>query len=235
MRMNDSEDREPLPAQDLPDKDNTGSGQWSKFLKDEKVQLLKQSCVQYLRYGLSTLAHPYRTMKLSQSTSLSNTAITIGLVLILSAFYCFTWFCKLGLGSPFSLGFLKPLLLTAIGLAAAFGLSYAVLRIEKITIEPKLLVNRFASLLVPTIVALLFAIVFLLTGMLLLSSWFLAVAYLFIFVGMNVLMLQYPLNAEPRVIDSFYIIVAANVITGYIFYKVISNIIFSAMGGFGIF
>ncbi len=235
MRMNDSENKEPLPAQDLPDKDNTVSGQWNKFLKEEKVRLLKQSCVQYLRYSLSTLAHPYRTMKLSQSTSLPNTAITIGLVLILSAFYCFTWFCKLGLESPFSLGFLKPLLLTAIGLAAAFGLSYAVLRIEKITIEPKLLVNRFASLLVPTIVALLFAIVLLLTGMLLLSSWFLAVAYLFIFVGMNVLMLQYPLNAEPKVIDSFYIIVAANLITGYIFYKVISNIIFSAMGGFGIF
>ena len=36
MNMNDSEDRAPLPTQDLPDKDNTGSGQWSEFLRIRK-------------------------------------------------------------------------------------------------------------------------------------------------------------------------------------------------------
>ncbi len=235
MKRNNSKDGAPLPDEGSPDKNTSRSEQWSRFLKNAQVQRVKQISAQYLCYFLSTLAHPYRAMKSSQSKQMLHTAITLGLVVVLSAFYCFTWFCKLGLRSPFSLGFLKPLLLTALGLAVAYGLSYAVLRIEKVAIDPKLLMSRFASLLVPAVVALLLAIVLLLTGTFLFSSLFLFVAYLFVFVSINVLMLQYPLNTESGLIDSFYLIVAANAITGYVFYKLISTIIFGAMGGFGIF
>ncbi len=235
MSMNNSENGAPLPDQDSPDKNKSRLEQWDRFLKSAQIQQIKQVGSEYLCYFLRTLAHPYRALKSTQSTPLLNASITMGLVALLSALYCFTWFCKLGLISPFGLGFLKPLLLTALGLFVACGLSYGVLRIEKITIEPKLLVNRFASLLVPSIVALVLAIVLLLTGLLLFSSFFLAVAYLFVFIGLNVLMLQYPLNTESGLIDSFYLIVAANAITGYIFYKLVAIIIFSAMGGFGLF
>lgn len=236
MNMNDSEDKAPaLEIGDSPEKGNKASEQWSKFVADERVQKLKQNGGMYLRYLISVLAHPYRRMKSSENTELGNAAISIGLVILLSALYCFTWFCKIGFHAPFTHGLLKPLLLTAIGLAAAFGLSYAVLRIEKIEVCPKALMSRFAILLSPSVPCLLLAILSLLTGMMLFSLWLQLIAYLFVFVSMNVLMLQYPLNAESRMIDSFYVIVAANAITGYVFYKLIASVLFSVMGGFGVF
>lgn len=220
---------------DLPEKGGKASEQWSKFVADERVQKLKQNGGMYLRYLIGVLAHPYRRMMSSENAEFANAAISIGLMLLLSALYSFTWFCKIGFHAPFTHGLLKPLLLTAIGLAAAFGLSYAVLRIEKIQVCPKALMARFAILLSPSIPCLLLAIVSLLSGMMLFSLCLQLIAYLFVFVGMNVLMLQYPLDAESKVIDSFYILVAANAIVGYIFYKIISSVLLSAMGGFGIF
>ncbi len=236
MNVNDSEDKEEiLKSDDLPEKGNKASEQWSKFIADERVQALKKNGGLYFCYFIDALAHPYRSMKSSENTGLKNAAITIGLVLLLSALYCFTWFCKLGFQASFTHGLLKPLVLTAIGLAAAFGLSYAVLRMEKIKVCPKVLMSRFAILLSPSVLCLLLAALSLLMGMLVFSLWLQLIAYLFIFVGMNVLILQYPLNAEPRAIDSFYVIVAANAIMGYIFYKIISSVFLTAMGGFGIF
>ncbi len=235
MSVNNSENEALPPEQNLSDKNKSRSELWSQFLKNEKVQLIQQNSQQYLCYFLKTLAHPYRTMTLSESDRVFNAAISVGLVSILSALYCFIWFCKLGLSSSFGVGFFKPLLLTALGLSVACVLIYAVLRIEKITVSPKLLMNRFSDLLMPAIVALLFSIILLLIGMHLFSSLLFVTAYISVFAGMNVLMLQYPLNARPGLIDSFYLILAVNLITGYIFYKLIASIIFSAMGGFSIF
>ena len=101
MDMNNADNEMLTQNQQGTDKSNTRAEQWNKFLNSEKVQTIKQNSKQYLSYALNALAHPYRTMTLSQSTQLSNAVITTSLIAFLSAVYCFIWFCKLGLRSAF--------------------------------------------------------------------------------------------------------------------------------------
>lgn len=219
------------PDPDQPQHHNSVSDQWNTLLKSQQVQQAKQVSKQYSGFFLTALAHPYRTMKSVGATQALHGVITMTLMTILSSFYFLTWFIKWDISPAFGPGFLKPLLLTAVGIAVAFCLMYALIRIEKLEVDPKLLAARFGTLLIPTVVVLLLAILFLVCNLTTFSLYLLVLSYIILFVAMNSVLFQYPLNQLESKIDPTYTIVIANAVTGYIIYKLLASVIVGAIGG----
>ncbi|MRN51458.1 hypothetical protein [Paenibacillus monticola] len=212
------------------------SERWNALLKDERVQQTRQVGKQYSRFFLSALTRPFRTMKTVVAAQALYGLITMALVTILSSFYFLSWFIKFDLSPVFGPGFLKPLLLTALGIAVAYGLTYAVIRLEEIHLDPKLLAARFGTLLVPAVALLVLAIFFMICSLSTFSIYLLVLAYLFIFVAINSVVFQYPVNALAGRLDITYTLVIANAVTGFIFYKLIVSVIAGAIGNiFGSF
>lgn len=225
----DPGNQNPDPGQ--PQRKNSVTDQWNTLLKNQHVQQAKQVSKQYSGFFLSSLAHPYRTMKSVEAAQALHGIITMILMAILSSFYFLTWFIKWDISPAFGPGFLKPLLLTAVGIAVAFCLMYALLRIEKLDVNPKLLAARFGTLLVPTVAVLLLAILFLICNLSSFALYLLILSYLILFVALNSVLFQYPLNRSESRIDTTYTLVIANAVTGYIFYKLITSVIIGAISG----
>lgn len=203
---------------------------WNTLVKDERVQQAKQVGKQYSIFFLRALTRPTRTMKTVVAAQALYGLITMALVAILSSFYFLSWFIKFDLSPVFGPGFLKPLLLTALGIAVAYGLTYAVIRLEEINLDPKLLAARFGTLLVPAVALLVLAIFFMIFSLSTLSIYLLVLAYLFIFVAINSVVFQYPVNAPAGRLDITYTLVIANAVTGFIFYKLVVSVIAGAIG-----
>jgi len=201
-------------------------------LKDERIQQAKQVSKQYFNFFLSTLLRPYRTMRTVGEAQALNGIITLVSTTILSAFYFLFWFLKWDISPSFGPGFIKPLLLTVFGIAAAYGLMIAVLRLEKISFSPKLLLARFGTLMLPVVAILVLAIFFLICSLYTFSLSLLVLSYLFIFVSINAVLLQYPLdNPSTGPIDTLFSIFIVNAVTGYIFYKLVTSVVTGAIGG----
>ncbi|GGF84127.1 hypothetical protein GCM10010912_31680 [Paenibacillus albidus] len=237
--MTNPEGRAPFtdPGDQKPDpgaapRQNSVSDQWNTLLKDERVQQARQVSKQYFGFFLGTLASPYRTMKAVGAEQALHAVITMALTALLSAFYFLAWFIKWDISPVFASGFLQPLLLSALGIAAAVGLAYAVLKIERVTFDPKLMIARFGTLLIPAVALLVLAILFLVVGLFSLSISLLVISFLFIFVALNTVLFQYQLSPSGGRVDTTYLIVIANAVTGYIFYKLISSVIVGAIGNF---
>jgi hypothetical protein len=237
--MNNPEGGAPFndPGSQKPDsgsspRQGSVSEQWNNLLQDERVQQAKQVSRQYFRFFASALARPYGTMKSVGTSQVQHGIITLSLIALLSSLYFLTLFLKWGLSPALGPGFLKPLLLTVLGLAVAFGLSFAVLRLEKMSFDPRVLFARFGTLLVPSVATLLLAILFLVCGLNSFSMYLMIFSYLFVFVAMNTVLFQYPLNTSAGPIDIFFTIFIANAATGYVFSKLIVSVIAGVIGGF---
>ncbi|WP_340021463.1 hypothetical protein MHI24_20995 [Paenibacillus sp. FSL K6-1096] len=208
------------------------SEQWNNLLQDERVQQAQAVGKQYWSFYLRVLVRPYSTMKEIPVAHFMNSLITMGLTAILTALYFLILFIKWDVSAIFGPGFLKPLLLTAAGLAVACGAAYAVLRLEKASFDFKLLITRMGTLLVPAVALLVLAILTLLVSLHSFSSTLLTLSFLFVFISMNTVLFQYPLNtAAGRRIDTLYLIAIANIVTGYIFYQLITSVIAGAAYG----
>lgn len=208
------------------------SEQFNNLLKDERVQQAQAVGKQYWSYYLRVLTRPYTTMKEIPAAHFMNSVITLGLTALLTALYFLILFIKWDVPAIFGPGFIKPLLLTAAGLAVACGAVYAILRVEKASFDPKLLITRLGTLLVPAVALQVLAILFLLFTLYSFSTTLLALSFLFVFISMNTVLFQYPLNtAGSRGIDTLYLIAIANIATGYIFYKLITSVVAGAAYG----
>ncbi|NQX47519.1 hypothetical protein HQN87_19475 [Paenibacillus tritici] len=207
------------------------SEQWNTLLQDERVQQAQQVGKQYWSFYLNALTRPYSTMKEVTAAHFMNSLITMGLTAVLTALYFLTWFIKWDVSAVFGPGFLKPLLLTAVGLAVACAATYAVLRVEKVSFELKLLITRLGTLLVPAVALLVLAILSLMISLHSFSTTLLVLSFLFVFISINTVMFQYPLHTTSRRFDTLYLIAIANMVTGYIFYKLIASVIAGAAFG----
>lgn len=208
------------------------SEQFNNLLKDERVQQAQAVGKQYWSYYLRVLVRPYTTMKEIPAVHFMNSLITMGLTALLTALYFLTLFIKWDVPAVFGPGFIKPLLMTAAGLAIACGAAYAVLRLEKASFDLKLLITRLGTLLVPAVALQVLAILFLIFSMYSFSTTLLVLSFLFVFISLNTVLFQYPLNtAGGRGIDTLYLIAIANIVTGYIFYQLITSVIAGAAYG----
>lgn len=208
------------------------SEQWNNLLQDERVQQAQAVGKQYWSFYLKVLTRPYTIMREIPAAHFMNSLITMGLTAILTALYFLILFIKWDVSAIFGPGFLKPLLLAAAGLAIACGAVYAILRVEKVSFDPKLLITRLGTLLVPAVALQVLAILFLIFSVYSFSNTLLALSFLFVFISMNSVLFQYPLNtAGGRGIDTLYLIAIANIATGYIFYKLITSVIAGAAYG----
>ncbi|MFC3750245.1 hypothetical protein [Paenibacillus sp. GCM10012306] len=219
---------DPEPAQ----KQSSVTEQWNTLLQDERVQQARQASKQYYSFFASTLTRPYRTMLSVGSAQFQHGLITLSLVAVLSSLYFLTWFLKWGITPAIGPGFLKPLLLTVLGLAVAYGAGYAILRLEKVSFDPKLLLARFGTLLIPAVAVLLLAIIFLALSLTTFSMYLLFLSYLFIFVALNTVIFQYPIKTSAGPVDTLFTLVIANGITAYIFFKLMTSVIAGVIGGF---
>ncbi|WP_379132089.1 hypothetical protein [Paenibacillus sp. sgz500958] len=204
---------------------------WNSFIQDERVQQARQVSKQYFSFFLSALVRPYRTMRTVGEEQTLNGIITAALVSAFSAFYFLFWFLKWDISPAFGPGFLKPLFLTAFGIAVAFGLIFAVLRLEKVSFSLKLLLARFGTLLIPAVAVLVLANLFLLVSLYTFSLYLLVLAFLFIFAAINAVVFQYPIHDSAGSVDVIYSIILTNAVTGYIFYKLITSVVAGAIGG----
>lgn len=220
------------PGQPQPQPQRKVSEQFNNLLKDERVQQAQAVGKQYWSFYLRALTRPYSTMREIPVAHFMNSLITMGLTALLTALYFLTLFIKWDVSAIFGPGFLKPLLLTAAGLAVACGATYAVLRLEKVSFDFKLLITRMGTLLVPAVALLVLAILTLAVSLYSFSTTLLTLSFLFVFISMNTTLFQYPLNtAGSRGIDTLYPIAIANIVTGYIFYKLITSVIAGAAFG----
>ncbi|MDQ0195454.1 hypothetical protein [Paenibacillus wynnii] len=201
------------------------------LLKDERVQQAKKVSKQYFNFFLGALLHPYRSMRTVEEEQTLNGIISMALTALFSSFYFLFWFMKWDISPAFGPGFIKPLLFTAVGIAVAYSLMYAVLRMEKVSFAPKLLLARFGTLLVPVIAILLLSIFFLVCSLFTFSLSLLVLSYLFIFVAINAVLFQYPLGHSAGPIDTLFSVFIVNAVTAYIFYKLITSVVVGAIGG----
>ncbi|MEK3825791.1 hypothetical protein SAMN05720606_11921 [Paenibacillus polysaccharolyticus] len=214
---------------EAPDHDtNQGStgNQWNNFVQNEKVQQAKEVSKQYLTYFLSVLARPYQSMKTVGEQHALNGWLTMALFAVLTSTYVLITFGRLGAEGIFVSGFLRPLLFSAIILVAAVALIYGVLKLERITFRPKILVAQFGTLLVPAIATLLLA-----NLMIVISYSFaislLVLSYIMVFVAMNTVLFQHPLNRTKAAIDSTYSVLIVNAVLFYLMYR----LLFSTIAG----
>lgn len=200
---------------------DNNSNQWNNIVQNEKVQQAKEVSKQYLSYFLSVLARPFQTMKTVGEQHSLNGWLTMALIAILSSTYFLITFGRMEMDGLFIGGFVRPLLFTAISLIVAIALMYAILKMEKITFRPKILVAQFGTLLVPAVASLVLANLFIMISYSF-AIFFLVVAYVIIFVALNTVLFQYPLNRSKAVIDSMYSVLIANVVLLYILYRLLA-------------
>ncbi|WP_145333580.1 zinc ribbon domain-containing protein [Paenibacillus xylanexedens] len=227
----------PSPAHDHDDSSNndarehgsahsSSGNQWNNFVQNEKVQQAKEVSKQYLTYFLSVLARPYQSMKTVGEQHALNGWLTMALFAVLTSTYVLITFGRLGAEGIFISGFLRPLLFSAIILVAAVALIYGVLKLERITFRPKILVAQFGTLLVPAIATLLLA-----NLMIVISYSFaislLVLSYIMVFVAMNTVLFQHPLNRTKAAIDSTYSVLIVNAVLFYLMYR----LLFSTIAG----
>ncbi|MEO2210044.1 zinc ribbon domain-containing protein [Paenibacillus amylolyticus] len=203
---------------------DNSSNQWNNIVQNEKVQQAKEVSKQYLSYFLSVLARPYQTMKTVGDQHSLNGWLTMALIAVLSSTYFLITFSRIGMDGLFIGGFIRPLLFTVIILIASIALMYAILKIEKITFRPKTLVAQFGTLLVPAVVSLVLANLFIIISYSIAIS-LLAVSYIIVFVALNSVLFQYPLNRTKAVIDSMYSVLIANAVVFFIVYQLMGEII----------
>ncbi|APO42798.1 hypothetical protein BS614_00995 [Paenibacillus xylanexedens] len=221
--------RESTGTNDHASAGDNSSNQWNNIVQNEKVQQAKEVSKQYLSYFLSVLARPYQTMKTVGDQHSLNGWLTMALIAVLSSTYFLITFSRIGMDSLFIGGFLRPLLFTVIILIASIALMYAILKIEKITFRPKTLVAQFGTLLVPAVVSLVLANLFIIISYSIAIS-LLAVSYIIIFVALNSVLFQYPLNRTKAAIDSMYSVLIANVVVFFILYRLLGEIIIGLIG-----
>jgi len=216
--------RESTGTNDHASAGDNSSNQWNNIVQNEKVQQAKEVSKQYLSYFLSVLARPYQTMKTVGDQHSLNGWLTMALIAILSSTYFLITFSRMDMDGLFIGGFIRPLLFTVIILIASIALMYAILKIEKITFRPKTLVAQFGTLLVPAVVSLVLANLFIIISYSIAIS-LLAVSYIIIFVALNSVLFQYPLNRTKAAIDSMYSVLIANVVVFFILYRLLGEII----------
>ncbi|WNS41355.1 hypothetical protein [Paenibacillus sp. MMS20-IR301] len=235
--MNNPEGGAPFKNPGGPNHENgqpqrsNGAEPWNNLLQDHRVKQAQLVSRQYWGFYVNALMRPYRTMKGIGTAHFLNSLITMGLTAILSALYFLTWFIKWDISPVIGPGFLKPLLLTAAGIAVGFGTTYAALRLEKVSFDVKLLITRFGTLLVPAVALLVLAILTLIISLYSFSVLLLVLSLLFVFVSINSVAFQYPLNTSNRGIDTLYLIATANAATGYLFYRLIVSVFTGAVYG----
>lgn len=210
---------------------NQGSAgnQWNNFVQNEKVQQAKEVSKQYLSYFLSVLARPYQSMKTVGEQHALHGWVTMALFAVLTSTYVLITFGRLGAEGIFISGFLRPLLFSAIILVAAVALIYGLLKLERITFRPKILIAQFGTLLVPAIATLLLA-----NLMIVISYSFaisiLVLSYIMVFVTMNTVLFQHPLNRTKAVIDSTYSVLIVNALLFYLTYRLLYSVIVGFFG-----
>ncbi|PYE50836.1 zinc ribbon domain-containing protein [Paenibacillus barcinonensis] len=229
----------PSPAHDLDDaSDNaaqdrsahsSSSNQWSNLVQNEKVQQAKEGSKQYLSYFISVLARPYQTMKTVGEQHALYGWVTMALFAILTSTYFLITFGRLGADGLFIGGFLRPLLFAAIILISATALIYGVLKLERITFRPKIMMAQFGALLAPAVVTLLLA-----NLMIVISYSFaislLVLSYIIVFVAMNTVLFHHPLNRIPAALDSMYSVLIANAVLFYVTYRLLYAVIAGLFG-----
>lgn len=208
---------------------DNSSNQWNNIVQNEKVQQAKEVSKQYLSYFLSVLARPYQTMKTVGDQHSLNGWLTMALIAVLSSTYFLITFSRIGMDGLFIGGFVRPLLFTVIILIASIALMYAILKIEKITFRPKTLVAQFGTLLVPAVVSLVLANLFIIISYSIAIA-LLVVSYIIIFVALNSVLFQYPLNRTKAAIDSMYSVLIANVVVFFILYRLLGEVIIGLIG-----
>lgn len=207
---------------------DASSNQWNNIVQNEKVQQAKEVSKQYLSYFLSVLARPYQAMRTVGDQHSLNGWLTMALFAVLSSTYFIITFSRIGMDGLFISGFIRPLF-TAIILIASIALMYAILKIEKITFRPKSLVAQFGTLLVPAVASLVLANLFIIISYSIAIS-LLAVSYIIVFVALNSVLLQYPLNRTKAAIDSMYSMLIANAVVFFILYRLLGEVIIGLIG-----
>ncbi|MCP1187150.1 zinc ribbon domain-containing protein [Paenibacillus sp. 1781tsa1] len=221
--------RESTGTNDHASAGDNSSNQWNNIVQNEKVQQAKEVSKQYLSYFLSVLARPYQTMKTVGDQHSLNGWLTMALIAVLSSTYFLITFSRIGMDGLFIGGFVRPLLFTVIILIASIALMYAILKIEKITFRPKTLVAQFGTLLVPAVVSLVLANLFIIISYSIAIA-LLVVSYIIIFVALNSVLFQYPLNRTKAAIDSMYSVLIANVVVFFILYRLLGEVIIGLIG-----
>ncbi|WP_289376593.1 zinc ribbon domain-containing protein [Paenibacillus silvae] len=230
----------PSPAHDHDDTSNndarehgsahsSGGNQWNNLVQNEKVQQAKEVSKQYLSYFLSVLARPYQTMKTVGEQHAMHGWITMALFAILTSTYILITFGRLGADGLFIGGFLRPLLFSAIILIAATAMIYGVLKLERITFRPKIMIAQFGALLAPAVVTLLLA-----NLMIVISYSFaislLVLSYIIVFVAMNTVLFHHPLNRTQAALDSMYSVLIANAVLFYVTYRLLFAVLTGLFG-----
>lgn len=194
---------------------------WDNVKNNEKVQQAKQVSQQYLKFFGQVLKSPTQSSKQVGGEHLINTWITLGLIgLFTPLFFTFSSL-RLGLGFHFTGLFFHPLLYIALILAAAVGAIALIFKLYDVPLGIKQAFVQFGTLIVPVPICLAVAIIFGVIGIgAQLPTYLLAIALMFIFGAMNVVILRNTVYRSGK-FDLLYSLVIANVVIGYLSYKLI--------------
>lgn len=197
----------------------------SNATANDHVQQAKTLSKQYFQYFISALKHPYQSMKETNEEHFPNALITMGIIAILFPLLIVTIFLKLGIDIDFFGMIVQPMFYILLSIAISIGAICVILKLQKITLDYKRAAVQYATLLVPVPLLLLLACILSMIGLGTQETAFLFIAIAAFMLGaINMTILTYRSTAAPK-FDVFYSIVIANVLIGYLFYKMISSVI----------
>lgn len=212
------------------------AGSWNKVKESETA---KQSVLigkQYGTFFLKALTHPFQTANSVGAAHFTNSLITILLIAILFPFIFIIGEAQLTLGSfTFGGDFLKPFFLIFIALLIASAVTFAAIRLARVSWDYLSVTAKFGSMLVPAIASLVLCILSLLLEIEAQVPLYLALVTLIIIFGSVSAVIIGARKESTGGLDLFYGMVVSNLVIGYVLFKffdiIIQPIISDMFGG----
>lgn len=198
------------------------AGGWNKVKESEAA---KQSILvgkQYGSYFLKALTHPFQTANNVGAAHFTNSMITIFIIAILFPVLFIIGEAQTPFGN-FSFGgdFLKPFFLIWIALMVASAISFAVIRLARVSVDYLTITAKFGTMLVPAIAALVLSILSVVLEIGVQVPVFLLLLTILIIFGAISAVIIGTRKESTGGFDTFYGLLIANIVSGYILFKFI--------------
>ncbi|WP_059041725.1 zinc ribbon domain-containing protein [Paenibacillus rubinfantis] len=226
------------PGQGVPAITSLADG-WNKVKQSETTKQGLMISKQYWTYFLKALLHPFQTTQNVTANHFTNGMITIVLTALFFPLVFIIGESKYGGHVSFGSGFLKPFLLIWIALLLASAISFAVIRLARVSTNYVSVTAKFGTMLVPAVAALVLAILTIVLDIKeTIPVLFLIISILIVFSSITAVVLSTRKESITG-LDPLYGAMIANLVFGYIFFKFIeysvSSILSDIFGGYGMY
>lgn len=210
----------------------SGDLTWKQVKESQAFQQGAEISKQYGGFFLNALLHPLASSKKIDRAHFLNGIITMVIIAILLPLVLYIPSLRSAFPDAFGAGYLRPFILVVLAFAVAVFATYGIMRLGKVSADPRNITAKLGTLLVPSTAALLISVIFQIIGLGIgLSGLFLFITVLSFFVAITLLIHQ-EMSQSTSALDPLYSSLIVNVLFGYILYRIVLVSISYMLGGF---